>query len=537
MRIGAAAGAAILLAAMPAWAAQTARSPGTVAIACFLAVVAATLGITWWAARRTRSAHDFYAAGSRIAGWQNGLAIAGDFMSAATFLGITGLFFLVGFDAVVYIICPLVSFSVLLFLMADRLRNLGRFTFADVICVRLARRPMRIFAACAGLSSALMYLVAQVVGAGSLIQVLFGIPYAWAVVLVGVLMVMYVGFGGMLATTWVQITKAVLLMSGVAYLGFAVLAHYGFDYAALFGAATEAHARGALLSRPGGAGYTTAGALSLALGLTFGIVGSPHILMRFFTVPDARAARQSAFVAMMAVIFVFLLIFYVVGVGAVALVTGNPAFLDAEGAIVGGSNMVAVHLAGVVGGEAFLGFISAVAFATILAVVAGLTLASASAVSHDLYANVVRAGREPVDEVAVSRVATVLIGVLAIVLGIVFEGQNIAYLVALALTIAASANFPVLILSMYWRGLTTRGAALGGGIGLASAVLAVLLGPVVWVQILGFERALFPSPYPALTSMALALAACWLFSVRDRSPRAALDRDNFAVQFRRGQAG
>lgn len=512
-------------------------APGTVAIACFLGIVLVTLGITGWAARSTRTAHDFLAAGSRISGWQNGLAIAGDFMSAATFLGITGLYFTVGFDSVIYIICPLVSFSVLLYLMADRLRNLGRFTFADVLCTRLAMRPTRIFAAAAGLTSAIMYLVAQIVGAGSLIQVLFGIAYDYAVLLVGVLMVLYVAFGGMLATTWVQITKAVLLMLGVVYLAVAVLGHFDFDLHALYTQATANHVQGRMLSAPGGMKLGFTAALSLALGLSFGIVGSPHILMRFFTVPDARAARQSAFISLLAVSLVFVLIFYVVAPGAVALVTGNPAFLNAEGRIIGGTNMVAIHLAGVVGGEAFLGAISAVAFATILAVVAGLTLASASAVSHDLYANVMRGGRDGVDVVGASRLATVAIGAIAIGLGIAFKGQNIAYLVALALTIAASANFPVLMLSMYWPGLTTRGAVAGGGAGLAAAVGGVVFGPVVWTQILGFERPLFPSAYPALGAMGIAFATAWLVSVTDRSSRATVDRDGYAMQALRGDVG
>jgi len=263
---------------------------------------------------------------------------------------------------------------------------------------------------------------------------------------------------------------------------------------------------------------TFVSATSLAAALAFGIIGSPHILMRFFTVPDASSARQSAFVALLAVAFVFMLMYYVVGVGTLALVKGDPAFLGADGRIIGGTNMVTIHLAEVVGGPVFLGIISAVAFATILAVVAGLTLASASAVSHDLYANVIKRGKQSeVDEVLVSRIATVCIGVVTIGLGIAFQKQNIAYLVALALTVASSANFPVLILSMYWRGLTTRGAWVGGTTGLCSAILFVILGPAVWVQILGNAKPVFPAAYPALFSMTLAFITCWLVSRFDHS--------------------
>jgi cation/acetate symporter len=507
------------------------------AIGSFLLVVAVTLAITWWAARRTRTAHEFYVAGSRIGGWQNGLAIAGDFMSAATFLGITALYFNVGFDAIIYILCPPVSYAVMVCLLAERLRTLGRFTFADVICARLEEVPMRIYAGTSALAAAIMYLVAQMVGAGGLIEVLFAVPYDFAVTLVGALMVLYVAAGGMLATTWVQIIKAVMLVGGVGYMAVAVLHAFDFDFAALYARAVAVHPEGRLLTAPGGLELGFLSALSLAAALTFGIVGSPHILMRFFTVPDARAARFSAFVALLVVSFVFLLIFYVISVGALALVRDNPAFLDEEGRIVGGTNMVAIHLAEAVGGEVFLGVISAVAFATILAVVAGLTLASASAVSHDLYANVIRRGGVEAREVAVSRIATVLIGLVTIALAIAFHRQNIAYLVALALAIAASANFPVLILALYWRGLTTRGAWIGGIAGLASAVAFVALGPAVWVEILGFERALFPSLYPALWSMGLAFLASWAVSKLDRSDRRHLDRRNFDLLESRSVGG
>jgi len=517
---------------------QSDRGPSATAIGAFFSVIVLTLFITWRAARRTHTAHEFYAAGSRIKGWHNGLAIAGDFMSAATFLGITALFFSFGFDSIIYILCPPASYAVFVCLMADRLRNLGRFTFADVICSRLDPVPMRIFAGTAALVSAIMYLVAQMVGAGGLIHVLFAIPYPYSVGLVGVLMVLYVAFGGMLATTWVQITKAVLLMLGVTYMAVAVLVYFDFSFSALYQQAAGNHPDGRLLLGPGGLKLGFFSGLSLVVGLTFGIVGSPHILMRFFTVPDARAARQSAFVALAVVSFVFILIFYVIAVAGLALVKGDPRFVAPSGGIVGGNNMVAIHLAEVVGGEVFLGIMSAVAFATILAVVAGLTLASASAVSHDLYANVIRLrSGGKADEVAVSRIATIVIGLITIGLGIAFREQNIAYLVALALAVAASANFPLLILSMYWKGLTTRGAWLGGAVGLGSAVAFVILGPAVWVKVFGFEKPIFPSAYPALYSMSLAFLTSWLVSTLDKSERAVADRRNFPELDIRSQLG
>lgn len=517
---------------------ESSGEPSMVAIVAFLLIIAVTLAITFWAAKKTKTAHEFYAAGSSIKGWQNGLAIAGDFMSAATFLGLTALFYLVGFDSIIYILCPPVGYAIISFLMADRLRNLGRYTFADIICSRLDPRPMRIFAATATFFSSVLYLIAQMVGAGGLIQVLFAVPYEYAVCLVGILMVLYVAFGGMLATTWVQITKAILLVVGVIYMSFQVMSVFEFDFNALYQQAMANHDKGELMVSPGGLNIGFISMLSMSVALMFGIIASPHILMRFFTVPDARSARQSSFVALLVVSVVFILLFYIIAPGGLALVKGDPRFLDAEGHIIGGTNMVAIHLAEVLGGEVFLGIISAVAFATILAVVAGLTLASASAVSHDLYANVFkRSGGDERKEVLVSRLATIVVGIITIGLAIVFHGQNIAYLVVLALTVAASANFPVLILSMFWPGLTTRGAWIGGSAGLCSALLFVFLGPAVWVKVLGFEAPIFPSAYPALYSMLIAFFTTWLVSTLDRSERGKVDRDNFVIQEVHAQLG
>lgn len=488
---------------------------GYLAPVLFLITIGGTLVITWWAARRTRSTSDFYAAGARISGVQNGTAIAGDFMSAATFLGITGLIFVSGFDGIIYIISPLAGLAIILGLFAEPLRNLGRFTLADVLAERLDPRPARAYAALGTLTVSLFYLIAQVVGAGGLVQVLFGMSYQAAVLIVGVLMVTYVAFGGMLATTWVQITKAVLLAIGVALLALLVLAESGFSLAALYERAASEHAQGAALFAPGGLEPGPLSALSLAVGLVFGMAGMPHLLIRFFTVPDGRQARRSVVVGMGVVTFVFILIFFVISFGAIAYLPGDPESYE-NGAIVGGNNMVAVHLSRVVGGSVFLGVITAIAFVTILAVVAGLTIASAGAVGHDLYAGLLRRGRASErEEVLVSRLAAVLVGLVAIALGLVFEGQNIAYMVALTFTVAATANFPVLLLALNWRQLTTRGAVIGGSIGLGCAVTLVVLSPAVWVDALGNSEPTLDVRNPALLSMPIAFVAIWILSMTD----------------------
>lgn len=507
------------------------------AILMFLMFVIATLGITWWAARHTRSAKDYYAAGGAITGFQNGLAIAGDYMSAASFLGIAGLVYLSGFDGLIYSIGFLVGWPVILFLLAERLRNLGRFTFADVVTYRLGQRPLRTLSAVGALNVVAFYLIAQMVGSGKLIEVLFGLPYEAAVVIVGVLMVLYVTCGGMLATTWVQIIKAVLLLCGATLLAFMVVQKAGFSFETLFRNAVEVHAQGKHIMAPGNMVSDPVSAVSLGLALMFGTAGLPHILMRFFTVPDAAAARKSVFYATGFIGYFYILTF-IIGFGAIVSLSVNPEFLGSDGKLLGGNNMAAIHLSKVLGGDLFLGFISAVAFATILAVVAGLTLAGASAISHDLYANVIRHGQvDEKAEVRVSRIATIALGVIAILLGILFEKQNVAFMVGLAFGIAASANFPILFLSIYWRGLTTRGAVWGGTLGLASAVVLVILGPTVWVQILGNPAAVFPYDNPALFSMTVAFASIWLFSVTDRSAAAETEREKFEFQFIRSETG
>ncbi|AGZ38028.1 acetate permease (plasmid) [Pseudomonas sp. VLB120] len=507
------------------------------AIGMFMVFVVFTLGITRWAALRTRSASDFYTAGGGISGLQNGLAIAGDMISAASFLGISAMIFMAGFDGLLYSLGIVAAWPIILFLIAERLRNLGKYTFADVVSYRLEQTPIRITAAFGTLIVALMYLMAQMVGAGKLIELLFGISYFQSVMLVGVLIICYVTFGGMLATTWVQIIKAVMLLSGATFMAFMVLRHFNFSTEAMFAGAAEVHAKGMAVMAPGGMLSNPIDTISLAVGMMFGTAGLPHILMRFFTVKDANEARKSVLYAT-GFIGYFYLLLIAIGFGTIVIVGTESAFRDADGAIIGGGNMVAVHLAQAVGGSLFLGFISAVAFATILAVVAGLALSGASAVAHDLYACVIRKGQaSEKEEMRMSRIATLVIGVLAVILGLLFESQNIAFLSGLVLAIAASVNFPVLFLSMFWKGLTTRGAVAGSVFGLFSAVILLILSPVVWVNLLHHDRALFPYSNPALFSMTLAFLGAWLFSVTDASERAKQERGRYLAQFIRSMTG
>jgi cation/acetate symporter len=510
------------------------------AIGMFLVFVLATLLITWWASRRTHSTHDFYTAGGGISGLQNGLAIAGDYMSASTLLGLSSLVFAKGYDGFIYVTGFFVGWPVLTFLMAERLRNLGRYTFADIVSFRLDQRRIRVLAACGSLTVVCCYLLLQMVGAGQLIKLLFGLDYSVAVVVVGLLMLVYVVFGGMLATTWVQITKAVLLLVGGTTLMLLALAEFGFSLETLARRAVEVHAGGWGIMGPGSMLSNPVNVASMALGLVFGLAGLPHILMRFFTVPNAREARKSVFYASGFIGFFFLVV-CVLGFAAIVIVGTDPRyFVDGKlgGALLGGGNMVAMHLAQAVGGNLFLGFLSAVAFATILAVVAGLTLAGASAISHDLYVTVLKGGKaSEAQEMRVSRIAVIGLGVVAIGLGILFEDVNIAFLVGLTFGIAASANFPVLIMAMYWKGLTTRGAICGGLAGLACALALVILSPTVWVTVLGHAEAIFPYDHPALFSMPLAFVVLVLVSRLDRSAQARRDRDGFDDQMVRAETG
>ncbi|MGY2485132.1 cation acetate symporter [Cupriavidus sp. CP313] len=525
-------GVASLVAATPALAATPPVGQGLnlIAIAMFVVFVAATLGVTRWAAKRNHSVADHYAAGGKITAMQNGWAIAGDYMSAASLLGISALVFTSGYDGLIYSIGFLASWPIILFLIAEPLRNLGRYTLADVLSYRLRQRPIRGFSASSSIVIVLLYLVSQMVGAGKLVELLFGFNYTSAVVLVGVLMVVYVFFGGMLATTWIQIIKAVMLLAGCAFMAFMVMSHFGFSLNSLFEHAIAAHGKHDAIMRPGGLVSDPVSAVSLGLALIFGTAGLPHILMRFFTVSNVKAARKSVLYATGIVGAGYAMII-VIGFGTIALVAQDPLYHNGTGAVIGGVNMVAVHLAHAIGGNVFLGFICAVAFSTILAVVAGLTLAGSSAISHDLYATVIRQGKaSDKDEMRVSRITTLVLGVLSILLGILFEKQTIAFIVSLTFSIAASSNFPVLLLSIYWRGLTTRGAVLGGMMGLITAVVLTILSPTVWVQVLGHASAIYPYEYPALFSMLVAFAGIYVFSVTDRSARGAWERAAYQNQ-------
>ncbi len=487
----------------------------------FFLTIAVTLAITVWAARRTRGREDFYTAGHRIRGRQNGLAIAGDFLSAATFLGIVGLVYTHGFDAIVYILSPLAGLALILSLFAGPLRRLGRYTMADVLAVRFESGAMRALVALSTLAVSFFYLVAQVVGAGSLIEVLFGIRYALAVPIVGVLMVFYVAIGGMLATTWVQIVKAVLLIAGTTALAVLALAAHGFSLVDLYARAAALHPEGAKIFAPGGLLDDPVTALSLAAGLVFGLAGLPHLMIRFFTVPDEREARRSALWGAGFVSFVFVLIFFVIGYATIVHVGQDEAFRDGAGRLVGGANMAAIHLARALGGPVFFGVIAAIAFATILAVVAGLTIACAGAVAHDLIANLLRRGAlDDAAELRISRLTTLGVGGVAIVAGLAFEGENIAYMIALAFTIAAGANFPLLLLAIHWPGLTERGALWGAGTGLASALALVVAGPGVWVKALGNAEPLIDLAYPAPVAILVSFVVLVGVSRLDRAGRA-----------------
>ena len=507
------------------------------AISVFLGFMVLTLIITYWAAKHSQSRKAFYTAGGGIPAWQNGIAISGDFMSAATFLGITAALYGVGYDGLMFVIAVLASWPIILFLIAEKLRNLGRFTFVDVVSFRLADKPIRTVAALASLCVIVFYLIGQVVGAGKLIQLLFGLDYFYAVIIVSGLMTIYVTFGGMLATTWVQFIKAVLLVGGATVIGVLLLAHYEFSFDALFASAAESSPRGSGLFLPGGLFKSGGDLVSLAATLALGFIGLPHVLMRLFTVKDGREARKSAFYATAIMGYVYVLII-LIGFGAVSIIMGNPDYHNADGSLTGGNNMLALHVTHFLGGDVLLGFMSAVTFATILAVVAGLTLAGAAAVAHDLYAQVVCRGN-PVEkqELRISRITVLVLGVISIVLGMAFEHQNIVFIVSGALAISASVNAPVLILAMYWKKLTTRGAVVGIVVGLVASLVMIVLSPLVMVDVMGFAKPIFPYQYPTVVSAPLAFAATYLFSITDSSNRAVMERRKFEDQFVRSETG
>ena len=475
-----------------------------------------TLLITYFASKKNFNKSNYYAAGGKISGLQNGLAIAGDYMSAASFLGISGLVFFSGFDGLIYSIGFLVGWPIILFLIAEKLKNLGKYTFADVTSTRLTQSRIRILSASGTLVTVIFYLIAQMVGAGSLIQILFGLPYYYAIWIVGLLMIIYVSFGGMIATTWVQIIKAILLILGATTLAVMVLNDYSFSIGKLLEEASNVHPEKKSILYPGKLITDPISAISLGVALIFGTAGLPHILMRFFTVPDAKSSRISAFYATTFIGYFYILTF-VIGFGAIIFLTNNYNYMDPDNNLIGSNNMAAIHLSHALGGDIFLGFISAVAFATILAVVSGLTLAGASAIGRDLYVYVIKKGKsDEKKEILVSKISSVFLGIIAIILGIIFQGQNVAFMVGLAFAVAASTNFPILFLTISWKRLTTNGAMYGGFIGLFSALLLVFLGPTVWVETLGFENAIFPYKYPGLFSMSISFFSIITISLIDK---------------------
>jgi cation/acetate symporter len=515
------------------------------AIVMFVVFVAITLGITYWAAKRTKTAADFYAAGRGITGLQNGMAIAGDYMSAASFLGIAALVYMNGFYGLIYSVGWLVGWPIILFLIAERLRNLGKFTYADVASFRLRQGPVRTMAAIGSLIVVIWYLIGQAVGAGQLLHTLVPqISYQVSIVIVGALIITYVTFGGMKATTWVQIIKAGLLLGGATLMALGVMAHEGFSFEKLFADAVAAHPKHLAIMQsvvPIGAKPNPIESISLGLTLMFGTAGLPHILMRFFTVTDAKAARKSVLYGTCFIGYFYILTF-IIGFGAIVLVANNPEYVadlsKSVLALKGGGSMPAVYLSHALGGDFFLGFIAAVAFATILAVVSGLTLAGASALSHDIYANVIKKGKSTeAEEVRVSKLCVVGLGIIAILLGIAFEKQNVAYIVALTFSIAACSNFPILVLSVFWRGLTTRGALWGGYTGIFGSIGLLIIGPTVWTKVMGMGPAIFPYDFPTFFVLPTVLIVAYIASVTDKSASAQDERNAFEAQEIRSETG
>ena len=515
------------------------------AVVMFIIFVAITLGITYWAAKRTKTATDFYAAGRGITGFQNGLAIAGDYMSAASFLGIAALVYFNGFYGLIFSVGWLVGWPIILFLIAERLRNLGKFTYADVASFRLKQGPVRTMAAIGSLIVVIWYLIGQAVGAGQLLHTLVPqISYRVSIVIIGALIIIYVTFGGMKATTWVQIIKAALLLGGATLMAIGVMAHEGFSFEKLFSDAVQLHPQHDAIMKsvvPIGAKSNPIESISLGLTLMFGTAGLPHILMRFFTVADAKAARKSVLYGTCFIGYFYILTF-IIGFGAIVLVANRPEYVvDVTKnilALKGGSSMPAVYLSHAIGGDFFLGFIAAVAFATILAVVSGLTLAGASALSHDIYANVIMKGKSTeAQEVWVSKICVIGLGILAVILGIAFEKQNVAYIVALTFSIAACSNFPILVLAVFWRGLTTRGAVLGGYTGIFGSIILLIIGPTVWTKVLDMGPAIFPYDFPTFVILPLVLIVSYVASVTDRSASAQSERKAFDAQEIRSETG
>ena len=502
----------------------------------FLLIVAGAIGITVAAARSTKSTSDFLAAGGRITPFQNGLALAGDFMSAGAFLGLSALIFSSGFDGFIYAIGYIASWPIVMFLVADPLRNLGRYTMADALSYRFDERKIRPLIAVISLVLVVCYLIAQMVGAGQVIQLMFGLSYAAAVVLVGSLMIFCVMIGGMIATTWVQMVKAVLLLFTGVLIAFLTWRAFGYDFSALVEKAISVHPKRSAILASQMLPKDPLSGISLGMALVFGTAGLPHILIRFFTVKDGKDARISAVWATGFIGFFFLLLFPI-GYGAIALIFNDPSYHQANGALLGGANTVSIHLSHAVGGDFLMAFVCAVAFATIIAVVAGLTLTGASTIAHDLLRTTA-----PVSEgnstrgLFTTRAVTLILGTIGTLLALAFQDQNVAYLLGLSFAIAASANFPILMLALYWPRLTTIGVIAGGCTGLGLSVILTVLGPAVWVKVLGFAAPIVWLDPPTLVTMPFTFLACYFGSVLDSSRSGTQERARFAEQYSRSIA-
>jgi cation/acetate symporter len=478
----------------------------------FLIIVGLTLVITYIASRRTKTTSDFYTADGSLTGWQNGMAIAGDYMSAASFLGIAGMIALSGFDGFFYSIGFLVAYLVVLYVVAEPLRNLGKYTMADMIAARFKEKNVRGVAALNTISISIFYMIAQLVGAGALIKLLLGIDYVYSVLIVGVLMTVYVVFGGMMATSWVQIVKAMLLMGGTLLISIMVFAKFDFSVIKMFDHMKTATPLGTGFLNPGNKFTNPLDTISLNLALVLGTAGLPHILTRFFTVKDAVTARKSVVFATW-IIGAFYVMTIFLGFGAASFV-GFDKIVAANAA----GNMAAPMLAEALGGEFLFAFISAVAFATILAVVAGLVLSAASAFAHDFYSHILRHGKATErEQVVAARWASVGVSILSIILALFAQKMNVAFLVALAFAVAASANLPIILFTIFWKRFNTTGAVTGMIVGLASSLILVAIGPNTWSPDPGkaifVGEPLFSLGNPGIVSIPLGFIAAYLGTV------------------------
>ena len=522
-------GSAVYLSPAPAMANDAIHTGASAtAIILFAIVIGSTLLLTYFAARRNRSRGDFYVAGGSISGGQNGLAIAGDFISASTILGIPAMVLAGNYEAIVYVISTIVGLVLTLLFIVEPLRKLGRFSVAEVVASRYGGRSIRALTAAISLIISILYLLAQMVAAGGLIQLLLGISYRYGLAVVAALMMVYVAFGGMIAATWIQICKAVIMIAGVAILTIVVLHHANFDLPGLYSMAASnlrIEPQTPLKS------VSLFSVFSVGAALAFGIPGLPHLLVRVLTVPDVVQARRSMLIALFINCFVAAVVLLVLSYGTLAFVLHRPDLLDSAGKLTGGANMAVIHLARITGGEVLFGFVAAVLFATILAVVSGLVVVSAGAVAHDLYANIFGRGKVSEEsEVRAFRLSACGITAATVMLAIAFENRNVTFLVGLAFAVAASASFPLLILSIYWRGMTKRGALLGSAMGLVSSVGLIALSPTVWVDVLHHSEPIFSSPYPTLISMPLAFLTAVVFSFFDRKdPRLMYQRKAYEI--------